>query len=1442
MATFPSIRIEGGLLGPDLLDQLLAAQPPGQKARDFGIEGTRNLTDEIASVFADTRALWEIFQHRLARLPDTDPATSVTRDAWMIPFLGLLGYELKYNQRGYEVDGLTFAISHRASEAEDSPPVHIVGARQELGRVPASGRPRLAPHSLVQEYLNRTESLWGLVTNGSTLRLLRDTTFVRRQAYVDFDLQGMIEEKRFEDFAALYRLIHRTRLPLGHQDADECLLEKYYSHSVEQGGRVRDHLRDGVEVSLIKLANGFLSHPDNESLRRRVSPQCSGNECITAEHFYQQVLRLVYRFLFLLVAEDRGLLGSQELYRDSYGVSRLRKLVDSRAAYNDYDDIWRSLRVLWRVLIDDTPRPQLQGKPLASALGLTVLNGDLFAPVDLDDCCLSNRDLLEAFWSLVWYDDRESRVTRRVNYAALDVEELGSVYESLIEFHPSIQTKGAGFHFALLPGTERKSTGSYYTPPPLVNELIQSALDPVMRDRLQANPKDKEKSILSIRVCDPACGSGHFLLAAARHLGKQLARVRTGEDEPAPERVREAIRVVISHCIYGVDKNPLAVDLCRVALWIESYTEDKPLTFLDHRIRCGDSLVGVFDLACLTEGIPDKAFDAVHGDDRVVARETIKRNRDELRGQFGLRWEPGVAMHDLVVHTREIDNIFDNTPEDIRRKKRLFEQSHLDDSWLREKEACDLWTAAFFQTLRADKPAITSGAVMDVLSHRAIDARIQSAARVISARLNFFHWPLEFPDVFEGGGFDVVLGNPPWERIKLQEQEFFATRYAEIATAPNKAARVRLIKELPTAKPELWRNYVDALHDAEALSKFLRRSNRFALTARGDINTYAIFAEQGRLMQNPLGRAGIVLPTGIATDDTTKLFFSDLIESQNLYQIIGFENESFIFPAVHHSFKFCAFTMTGRDSKVDEADFAFLCREFKDSTQVERHFGLGREDLSLINPNTRTCPIFRTRADAALTRKIYERVPVLLNERTGENRWGVRFASMFHMANDSGLFRTREQLIDHGLKPAYNKFIQPDEEQDTWLPLYEAKMMWHFDHRYGTYEGATQAQLNAGTLPRPSIDQKRDADFVVQPRYWVEAREVYLRCAALPSELLDAIRHQNLELIRLGLAHLLFGRWLLEKGIQHPNVILMAWSEFTERYPFAREVSPTQLGLCGDNPPSFSPIDSSYLPATPLDQIERTEREATAWYAVDQQAIDDYLKFALAYPIDASEIDQCAAQEVMKVAKHLLETTTPKWFLGFRDITSIVVERTAIFSLLPQAGVGNSCPLILFDTKHPASLVCCLVANFNSQVFDYVTRQKIAGTHMNFFYLKQLPVLPPSAYTPANIDFILPRVLELIYTSFDLMPFARDCGYDGEPFKWDDERRVLLRAELDAYYARLYGLTRDELRYILDPKEVYGDAFPSETFRVLKEKELRQFGEYRTARLVLEAWDKLFAG
>ncbi len=1022
MMTFPAIRIEGGLLGPDTVEQLLRGELPGQKPADFGLDGRRNLLDEIAAAFADCRKYWEAFQHRLGRLPEGDPATSVTRDAWAIPFFSLLGIEARYTPRAREVDGMSFPISHRMGEAEDAPPLHIVGARQGLDRAPASGRPRLSPHALMQEYLNRTEHLWGVVTNGLTLRLLRSSAFVRQQAYIEFDLRTMLEEQRFNDFAALYRLLHRTRFPRGVADAADCLLEQYYQLSIQQGGRVRERLREGVEEAIVQLANGFLSHPANDELRQKVA---KGEGPLPAQDFYRQLLRLVYRFLFLLVAEERGLMnpngaggaapdgagaggappdgtGTGGAAPDGtgdpadgtgdpagrpynyYGVSRLRRLCERRAAYTDDTDLWHSLRALWAVLADEK---------MAAILGAPPLNGKLFAPLALDNALITNRDLLGAFCHLAFY--REGNAPPRpVNYAALDTEELGSVYESLLDYHPMVEADGEwrmaggeqpmarGWRFTLAPGSERKSTGSYYTPPALVAELINSALMPVIQERLAAAermanemgrmangemavrewrkvpkpiqerfihdvfprlsrsgsvgagdvdratgvsadagvstggavrddqpdapgsdldpgqhrrglgpalhggihpvsapgewqpggtgdaaapeqpgepmsspghpsaaggvtdrrqathqpraqpPTEKElalawqstpssiryslfaeHALLSIKVLDPACGSGHFLLAAARRLGKELARVRTGEDEPAPARLREAIRDVIAHCIYGVDKNPLAVELARVALWLESHAPDRPLTFLDHRIKCGDSLVGVLDLAVLEAGIPDEAFEPVAGDDRKLAAGLKKRNRQERSGQLYM-FNAGDALDlaPLAAAAARLAAIPDDTPDNVRRKQAAYNALLADPRRKRLKDACDLWTAAFFQRMANGEGRmangegrvangralfITSEAVNRALAGDLGNPQLVARTQAVADAQRFFHWPLEFPEVFEqrgewgmangegriangepstiphspstirhspptAPGFDVILGNPPF--------------------------------------------------------------------------------------------------------------------------------------------------------------------------------------------------------------------------------------------------------------------------------------------------------------------------------------------------------------------------------------------------------------------------------------------------------------------------------------------------------------------------------------------------------------------------------------------------------------------------------------------------------------------------------------------------------
>jgi len=755
MNAFPSIRVEGGLFSSEILEKILNGELPGQDPRDFGLKSRVDMTNEMASAFSDAKAYWGVFKKRLDKVQESKPATSETREYWVIPFLSLLGYELQSNSHAYDVDGLTFGITHRAGQNADAPPVHIIGARQDLGRLPASGRHRLVPHSLVQEFLNRTEHLWGLVTNGRVIRLLRDSTYIRRQAYVEFNIESIMEEERFQDFVALYRIIHRTRLPINTDEAPKSFLEQYYQYSVIQGSRFRENLRYGVEECLKRLANGFLKHPNNDDFRRRVVSSNLVVGEISAEELYRQLLRLIYRMLFLLVSEERGLISSEPVYRDHYSVSRLRRMVDKRSAYTDHEDIWRSLQVTWRALSDER---------FSCFLKMSPLNSELFAHIDFDDHLISNKDLLESFYYLVYYEENQTRL-RRVNYAALDVEELGSVYESLLEYKPHIDNSGASPHFDLITGSERRTTGSYYTPPELVGELIHSALEPVIYERLKSakSKAEMEKAILSIRVCDPAAGSGHFLLAASRRLGKELARIRTGEDEPAPERVREAIRDVVSHSIYGVDRNPLAVELCKVALWLESHAEGKPLTFLDHKIRCGDSLVGISTLEILNEGIPDKAFMPITSDDKIAAR--ISRRQNVLERQSSLYHGTfAEALKRLADTLHQIESLSEDTMEQIREKADTLHRIEQSDEFQHLNLACDAWTSAFFQSYNnRDHLRVTTGTLHSILSEGGgTDPQLFGFILKTSTQHNFFHWPLMFPEVFASGGFDVVLGNPPF--------------------------------------------------------------------------------------------------------------------------------------------------------------------------------------------------------------------------------------------------------------------------------------------------------------------------------------------------------------------------------------------------------------------------------------------------------------------------------------------------------------------------------------------------------------------------------------------------------------------------------------------------------------------------------------------------------
>jgi hypothetical protein len=606
-----AITIEGGLISSDLVEQIAATPQdvPGQRPADFGLDG--RLSDEIQKAFSDALIHWNAFNARVTR--GKESATTITRETWVLPLLEELGFTLAFQRSAAAAGGSTFMISHRLGADPAAPPVHIVSCEQDVDR---KGDAPRSPHALAQDYLNRSDALWGIVTNGLTLRLLRNTVRFSKPSFIEFDLEAIFKGNLYSEFVLFYRLVHATRLPRGAGDAHECWLEKYYQQGIEQGGRVRERLRDGVQEALEILGTGLLAHPDSGRLRDKFE---SGR--LAKLDYYRQLLRLIYRLLFLMVAEERRLLfvpnskiaDRQDIYDRWYSIERLRKRADSRFFEDTHSDLWEGLKQTFR-LFEDTAH--------ASELGSTALDGELFGRLTCADLIdtkdeagprLRNDRLLSAIWHLSTFEDADGRrgksgVRRRVNFGGLDVEELGSVYESLLDYHPEVTIDGERSKFELVAGTERKSTGSYYTPPELVRELIKSALEPVIEDRLakEKTREEKERALLSLKICDPASGSGHFMLAAARRLGRELARVRSGEAEPNPADYRHAIRDVIRRCIYAVDKNPLAVDLCKVALWIEGHEPGLPLSFLDHHVKLGDSLIGVFDLDVLRAGVPGR--------------------------------------------------------------------------------------------------------------------------------------------------------------------------------------------------------------------------------------------------------------------------------------------------------------------------------------------------------------------------------------------------------------------------------------------------------------------------------------------------------------------------------------------------------------------------------------------------------------------------------------------------------------------------------------------------------------------------------------------------------------------------------------------------------------------------------------------------------------------
>lgn len=1312
--------IHGNIFTSEILERIRSEDIRYQTPKDFNLKPNEYVRDEISNAWIILNSHWKIFKQKREALKTSETGVTETRGNWAKYFFELLGYDISLTN-AKSINDKSYAISHEVNN-KDGFPIHVVGCNQSLDKRHENGvRARLSPHALMQEYINSTEYLYGYITNGLYLRVLRDATQLSKLSYLEFNLEQMMEEGHYNEFALLYRLLHATRIADNKDDSANSYLEFYHNEAIASGTRIRDRLSDAFYTSILSLSNGFLKHNSNVYLRTQIS---EGN--ITAKSFYAQILKVAYRLLFLSVIEERGLIYPSELseeeqrlseiYHKYYSIGRLVKIANNRHFVDlKKDDLWQSMMMTFKLFEDDYTGSKLGIEPLGFGLFATS------AISHLRDLRLSNQIMIEVI-SLFNYFENDKKQRVLVNYADLNVEEIGSVYEGLLSLEPMFSNiDNSHISFTFKDGTSRKESASYYTHHDLVRELMQSTLIPLIDKRVEEagpNKEEQQKAILDIKVCDPSVGSGHMLLEAARMLAYHYVKVST-DTEPTPREYRKALRLVIQNCIYGVDLNEEAVELCKLALWLEGHNSGAPLSFLDHKIKHGNSLVGVHNPLLIDDGIPSDAYATNNKDHKAAATALKKKNSDFVKTKqqsFNFIESNSRYYNTLKDDVAKLSSINQNDIQGVRDAEKLYNKMKGNPEWYNEWTICNLWCAPFFADYSEDnvlKVPTTEHLMLFKNSPSTLDGRIRGYVDGMASDNNFFHWHLEFPDIYAKGGFDVMIGNPPWERIKLQEKEFFLNKYDDIVNASNAAARKKKIANLEHTNIGLFAEYNEAVKFSDDFSHFIRKSGIFPLTAVGDINLYAIFNELFYNKINKNGRSGIVCPTGIATDNNTKDFFAEIVVNNRLISFYDFENRSKLFP-IDSRFKFCLLTLGDKPAN-EKIKFAFFLHQVEDIDDKNRVFELSTQDFININPNTKTSPVFRTQKDAELTSKIYSRLPIILNEELNQNIWSLKFYSQFHMSNDSHLFEETRPNSDY-------------------IPLYESKFIWHYNHRNSTFEDSSVRTATNDV----SIEQSDDPTYKIKPWYWIKREEVEAR-------------------------------------------------------------------------------------------------------------------------------------------------TDEKYFIGFRNISNVTNERTSIFSLVPFSGVGHSMPLVSINDVDNKFLFLGLVS---SLFFDFLVRQKLGGTNLTYAYVYQFPTLSPKTFTEDDKNYILPRVAELSYTAWDIknafddlwsvadtslkqkieeqhienatacsganswdkpewadehpwIEWNKEDGIPLPPFRWNEERRLKLKAELDAYYALLFGLERDEVRYILDPKAVMGEDFPGETFRVLKDKDIRDHGEYITQRLVLEAYDKL---
>ena len=1352
----PRLRLEnpfpGSLFAGDFLCEAIGELSEWQEFDDASLDALKNTLREF-----------------FGSLPlGTSPNESQTEDDIIWPVLDYLGWKSSLRQqnlseRGREdvPDGLMFESEEAKTHANGYPEwqryefgLAIVESKRwkrPLDRPSGSRGEETAPSTQMLRYLRRVDDRtigklrWGILTNGAQWRLYFAGARSVSEQFFEIDLARVLNLPGYNDdlFALPESVRHHWLKVFALMFRREAFLptkehsRTFHERSMDEGRRYEERVTDSLYEQIFQDEQKQDKQKEAPIFPQLLAAIAAAAPDAPLPKVREAALVILYRLLFILYAEDRNLLPVRDDRYDDYG---LRKKVRDDVGYrkNFKDTFSTSANRYWSAF-NDLCRAIDEGD---ASIGLPPYNGGLFDPERtplLDRIRLSDQIMANVIDALSFEKTPDGR--RYINYRDLGVQQLGSIYERLLEQEPV--RVGDDMEVRLSPFA-RKGSGSYYTPDDLVGLIIEETIEPLIRIRKDAfgarasdsSPDmrmeelerlDPAEKILELKICDPAMGSGHFLVnlvdyladrvieamadaeaevaGYASPLNERIADIRktilarAGKDDwridPAQLDDRNIIRrMVLKRCVYGVDKNPMAVELAKVALWLHTFTVGAPLSFLDHHLRCGDSLFGSWVRA----GIDKAGTEA-----SLFLHEPIRRATDAASPMQEVE-----SLTDAeIAEAHESAERFTEVEESTKPLEAFLSLLHALE-WLNPRSKEDKAALRFYYLGQFGDPVEIALRNIEVPKNNSESVRFSELlekALLLIDEERFLHWQVAFPGVWSEwesaereGGFDAVIGNPPWDRVKLQQVEWFAARRPEIARAARASDRKRMIANLVEVEDPLARDFAEAGERAMTAARMARSCGEYPLLSGGDVNLYSLFVERAMSLVKPEGMVGLLTPSGIASDKTAARFFKSVATEGRLKALYDFENKKDFFPDVHASFKFCVFVASPSQIK-ESAKCAFYLHDVTElkATDPKRCFSLSAEDFASVNPNTGTAPIFRTKRDAELTKAIYGHLPVLVDRSTEEEAkaWPIKYSTMFHMTNDSNLFRTREELEeDEGAwSIGGNRYRN---KAGDWVPLYEGKMVQAFDHRAASIVVNLQNQHRPAQPQPATLTQHQDPNWLPDPQYWIAAQECN-------------------------------------------------WS------------------------------------------------------------------------------------------------SEPKWVLGFKEITAPTNVRTFIAALFPSVGFGNKVPILKPETTNRAEWL--LAANLNATVLDFVTRQKVQGQTLNLYIIEQLPVVPPETYETTRFgpktagEVVREAVLKLTYTAHDMAPFARDMGHvdeDGEvlpPFVWDEERRLHLRAKLDAVFFHLYGVTdRDDVRYVYS------------TFPIVEREETKTYGDYRSRELCLAWMNALAAG